>query len=453
MEVQAVHSASVTTSLFGFELRVLACDRCGAPVQSPRAGGTVACSYCGASNHLASRDDRPVAAAQLGSEAIRVERLRQQDAAPTPVPPGLESLVAEDGIPPERMQEAKAAWAQARFECRAGAGLPAQARLFYLAVAQLDDLSDRNRDEELRSVLETSLEHLTDQRHRQVLHARLSELAARAGDVEAARQWLSLCTPQADDLQMDTMYRLAAAYLATAEGDHATVIRHLGYRSADVPLADAYEELCSLLRANALERSGAGQASFDQLQPIALRGNLSRLRARHARLQLCPQTANRAESAAGALRGDLVKLRKLGEADMDWPLKLFAVWGLATVVGGVVSLITGDSRFVIVAGMGGMMVSVVGGAVLRNAYISKTVRSYVDGRATVISRRLTGDTNSNGSKQVEVTWYIEPQGRPAYLATSGFYYNDQARKSTKVGTVLSAKIPLDRQLANIEFPG
>lgn len=445
------HAVSGSASAFGYELRVLACANCGAPVEATLSGGAVPCRYCGAENHIRPRDDRPNDGAPTQSEALRIERLREQDQSPMPPPPGLADLLVAGRIPGERMDRARDAWRAARSELAAGGGLPSAERLFYLTLAQLNHLADEDRDEELRSLLETGLEHLDDARHRQVLHGWMAEMAARAGDLEAARRWLSLCTPHADDLHMDTMYRIAKAYIATADGDFKAVIHALGFRPQDVPLADEHEELAALLRANAHERSGRTQEAMTELFPIALRGHLERLRRRHARLALCPLTMASTEQRAAALRKDVVTLTALDDANMAWPILIVKVYGACLVLAAITSAVLWQGAILITVGAVGMVVSIIGGAIARSLYDGRVRKTYVDGTALAISQELDSQTNQKGWRWGQMAFLIQPHGGEPYYAEYKAFLSDNARTRSQPGGAIPVQVPTDRRLVHFRW--
>jgi uncharacterized Zn finger protein (UPF0148 family) len=69
---------------FSFQLRILLCTHCGAPLEASMAGGQISCRYCQAVNQLSVRDDRPAFASHQApiSEQERINRLRAQDGKP-----------------------------------------------------------------------------------------------------------------------------------------------------------------------------------------------------------------------------------------------------------------------------------------------------------------------------------------------------------------------------------
>ena len=84
-EAAPVNQAPSKTT-FSFQMRVLLCERCGAPIDVALAGGVTPCKYCGAQLMIAGRDERaifqPGASPAPLPEPERLNRLRQQDNQP-----------------------------------------------------------------------------------------------------------------------------------------------------------------------------------------------------------------------------------------------------------------------------------------------------------------------------------------------------------------------------------
>jgi hypothetical protein len=258
----------MTTTLYSHALRLIVCANCGAPMEVEVGGGQAKCRYCDAVNMLAKRDEtRDIAQAQQGmdsrmSEAERLDVLRSQDNRPIIVPPSLERYLMGGLMAAQHVQAASADW---RWTCRQvqeGAPLAEQDRLFHLTLMLCAAMDDRHE----RALLENALEVLPDPRHRQILRCNLAHHAVMAGDLPAAHDWLKPCNPRPTDLRMDTAFRLASSYLATAEGHPRKVLALLGSRTGDVPIADGHDEEAELLRANAIERDGHLQMAVEALQ-------------------------------------------------------------------------------------------------------------------------------------------------------------------------------------------
>src|SRR5690242_18221907 len=100
-------------STFSYQLRILLCTNCGAPIEMPRAGGQAACRYCNAVNQRAMRDERPLFTP--GPQAFlredeRIARLRAQEGKPLLPPPILAPVIANGELAPGKEQEAFSVW-------------------------------------------------------------------------------------------------------------------------------------------------------------------------------------------------------------------------------------------------------------------------------------------------------------------------------------------------------
>jgi hypothetical protein len=198
------------------------------------------------------------------SEAERHARLREQDSRAPVLPPDVAALTRDGYLAPEHVETARQLWRDLRTQVGVGAPFATSERLFHLTLLLAPHLDPRER----RAFLETAIEILEDAGHRQVLRGALARGAVLAGDLEAANAWLAPVNPRSTDLAMDTAYRYAAAMLATARGDDARVTELLGWSHTDVPLADAEEVGCAILRANVLERQGRTKEAADELTHV-----------------------------------------------------------------------------------------------------------------------------------------------------------------------------------------
>ena len=244
--------------LFSFQLRVLSCANCGAPVQIEAAGGTLICDFCNAPNDIIPRDDTQDAVrAPAASKAERLAKLRMHQAQYTPVPPSLAHLANGDVSDARVLEQREEAWREARRECMQNESeRGAHERLFYLTLLICPMLRHQDQLMKLRCLIETTLEHLKDNHYRQVLYGMLAQEAARDGEVEAADQWLLLTTPHSENLLADTAYRVACALIATYRANYDRVLAVLGRSDDDVPIAPEQRWICLLLRANALGNVG-----------------------------------------------------------------------------------------------------------------------------------------------------------------------------------------------------
>ena len=124
------------------------------------------------------------------------------------------------------------------------------------------DTSDLLRQ---RAMFESALDVCMLPRHKQIMRGYLTRCAARQGDLAAAEQWLLPCDRQSDDLETDSAYRFSRAFIDTARGNFNGVLHVLGSGPKDVPLMDAVDAVCAVLRANAWERVGSYKPQSAQL--------------------------------------------------------------------------------------------------------------------------------------------------------------------------------------------
>lgn len=295
----------MTTHLFSHSVRVLLCVSCGGPLELDLAADQSACSYCGAVNVLAARDDSPMVAGPAAvpvDEAQRMQRLRMQVGKPLLPPPALEALVPGGRIDPWKVQEVFAVWQSTREETRNTRSYDAAERLVYLTMVLANHHSQHQDPLRQRAMFESALAVFTLPRHRQVMRGFLSRAAAREGDLEAAEAWLAPCDTRSDDLHTDTAYRISRAYVDTRRKAWTAVHDVLGAGAADVPVADHSEPLAVLLRANAWEQRGDLARATELLREamkrgVAVRTSLESILAVHADWGLCRQTFQRAEAA------------------------------------------------------------------------------------------------------------------------------------------------------------
>lgn len=203
------------------------------------------------------------------SEAQRYERLRAQDGKPLVPPPSLHELLGPEGLDPAKIDQAHRLWQQAAAELGVAPSFPTEERLYWCFFLLSSRLSMQGDRAAARTVAESTLPLLREPRHQQLALGSLGRSAALLGDHQTAQSALSQLLPTSDDLLIDTNYRFSTAYVAAMQGDDAAVLTCLGMRVADVPIADGYDKICAVLRANALERQGQGQLAIDQLLPIA----------------------------------------------------------------------------------------------------------------------------------------------------------------------------------------
>ena len=294
----------VSKTLFSHELRILMCDHCGAAIDVLPQGGHVKCRYCSAVNVLTRRDESAdIAEAQQArrapiSEYERLMRLRRQDNKPLLRPPSLQHYLVTGEFAHDRLHGALADWLQNRKRVQRGASLAESERLVHLTLMLLPAVDQRRQ----RALLENSVEALPEKQHRQILRCELAHLAVLAGDLHAAHEWLQPCNARSTDLQMDTAYRLATSYLATANGSWNKVLTMVGAGVNDVPIADGRDEEATVLRANAVEHKGQLKLAMQHLvhwmtPDIRRFGDLEQVMRTNRALRLCRHSYSRVRDA------------------------------------------------------------------------------------------------------------------------------------------------------------
>lgn len=373
----------MSTTLFGYNLRVLMCNNCGAPLQADVRGGTFACEYCGSHNQLVARDTRRIAdlapPARPISEEERLQRLRAQDGKPLVPPPSLQGLVGPGGeIPPWKVQEALAVWQSTRAELASNpSSYEAAERLLFLTMVMANHFSTNKDLLRQRAMFESALEAFTLPRHRQVMCGYLSRCAAREGDLEAAQQWLAPCDTTSDDLQTDSSYRFSRAFLDTARGDWAAVIRVLGKTQQDVPLMDAMDGVCTVLRANAWEKLGHVDYATRLLREYMTEGgaqgrqSMARIIDLYADWGLCAQSFQAATACHARAAGAQSARQVAGGAGM----MLFVMGLIFIIVGAVTGVIS-----VGVVIWGGPFAAILGPVIMALVFIPLGVGLFIFGK-------------------------------------------------------------------------
>lgn len=295
---------------------MLACGRCGAPVETRPEGGLFQCAYCDAHMQVAPRNEAADveaarhAEASADDEAARFASLRAQAAEARPLTPplSLQHYLGGGFLRAEARDRAVSEWRESLAAAQGGAGFQARERAYWLALMLSQSEDDPTKK---RMLLETTLEVAEERDHKQSLRCLLSRHAARVGDLPSARAWLAPVDPRATDLHLDTSYRTTAAFLRTVEGKPRAVLELLGERFGAVPISVGQLELAGVLRANALEHTGRIQAAIDELvqtsrQSGGGRAFLARVIARNAPVSLCaasfPEAASQLDDPpAGAV--------------------------------------------------------------------------------------------------------------------------------------------------------
>jgi hypothetical protein len=407
-------------ALFSHDLRLLVCGNCGAPFEVQLAGGTVQCAYCGSSHQLAHRDegaDRADAERDEGAaigESERLQRLRGQDHGDIEPPADLYRFRRGLDLAADHKSAALAEYLATLQRVRLGAPFTEAERLFHLTLLLTPHLEQRQQ----RAFLESSLEALSDRRHRQVLRCLLARLAVLAGDIPAAQQWLQPCNAASTDLLTDTAYRIACCLVATGRQDSQAVLRTLGYRVDDVPIAGGYDALATVLRANALEHTGQTQQATEQLiafmnQDPRCIADVQKAISEHSQLQLCPATHAAARERVVGETDSGLRPKEPGKVGIAVLGLLAFGLDLATVL--VLAVVEGKPKVPVAvnAGIWGVLLTIVF-LVVRSEHKSRA-RLRSDGLlrfATLVSsRQLTVRQNKADVVCHDLSLEIEQEGK------------------------------------------
>jgi predicted negative regulator of RcsB-dependent stress response/DNA-directed RNA polymerase subunit RPC12/RpoP len=271
------------STAFASDVRVLLCDRCGAPLDAPLGGGSVRCHFCGAEVLIAPRvqavtswtgDSVPTAQ----DEKQRVQRLRLQEVAANPSPydlrvrpAGLEWIAATYATPEALATAVPALETALREEMQRAASarsIESEGRVFYVASVLENAVSLASSDPlRLRAHLESVRDSFADAGFRQLATCRLAGQARHGGDLAAAEGWLRQCDPVPRDLALDTAYRIARAGVQLGRLDDRGALETLGARAGKVPISLSWKPAAQMLRVHALERVGdqaAADAEYDE---------------------------------------------------------------------------------------------------------------------------------------------------------------------------------------------
>jgi len=332
---------------FSYSFRVAACDRCGAPHQATVAGGSFTCRFCNAQSILAVRNEIVAAPGRAPvAEAERIARLRMQDGKPLLPPPNLAHLMANGWLEEWKVEEAVSIWNGARQELRTNPNdFDAAERLVFLSMVIAQHFKDKGDKLRQRSLLEGALDVVTLPRHRQVIRGFLARAAVIAGDLEAAEAWLKPCDALSDDLSMDSEWRFSRAFIDTAKGDFQRVLTVLGRGPNDVPIEDASEDVCTVLRANACERMGQVDVAVTLLRDRFgtsgdSRQTIQRVIQSYPDWQLCAQSHPLAAAAFAATAGAEAASRSSGGLHYT-----FIPLGILFILGGLALFGTGIATF------------------------------------------------------------------------------------------------------------
>ena len=333
--------------MFDPQVRVLACDNCGAPLEGARDGAELTCAYCHATNRLDFVEELPPAPAITPEEQVR--RLTAQRGRPRPPSPGVAEFLDGARLAPWREQEALAAWVQLRRELREAGGDAVAGRFFELTRLLVDAAHRADDATKERAFLETGYAVSRIPRQRTVLAAVLAQRAARGGDHDAARAWIERCDGNTDDLEAYSALTLARAMVRRDSPDE--VLGLLGVPGKETLLTPSDGPLGAVLRAEALEQLGrVDDGAVALVRAAAARWPWSRAAVVLERDGLGGDVAPRAMALFAARRGHDHEAR--WRYDRVVGLIFGALWGGAGVTG-VVLMLRSHWGFLVLA-LGGL---------------------------------------------------------------------------------------------------
>lgn len=438
---------------FSYSFRVAACDRCGAQHQAAVAGGGFTCRFCSAQNMLAVRNEVVVPPGRAPvAEADRIARLRTQDGKPILPPPNLAHLMGNGRLEEWKVEEAISIWNGARQELRTNPNnFDAAERLLFLSMVIAQHFKDKGDKLRQRSLLEGALDVVALPRHRQVLRGFLTRAAVLAVDLEAAEAWLAPCDALSDDLSMDSEWRFSRAFIDTAKGNFQNVLAVLGRGPNYVPIEDASDDVCTVLRANACERLGQVDAATTLLRDRFSAGGdarqtIQRVIQSYPDWQLCAQSYPQAAATFVAVAGAEAASRSSGGLHYGFiPLGILLLLGGLWLFGigvttffGKVDPIALDDRwrylgFGPLIGLVGLLFAAIGFATKKSADKKKWLHvNGLQASGQVKGAAPTG-TRMGRIPVMQYTLLVSVPGRAPYEATAT--HVGQSSLSVLQGTV------------------
>jgi hypothetical protein len=255
---------------FSHALRVTICASCGAANHAATEGGELVCGVCQDVATLGPRLETDADATVL-AEDQRVAALRAQNPHPLAMPDDVSALTADGVLAQENAEQAVAIWQLARKKLSSSGNDETETKFYFLTRLLYEHMLAQGDDLRLRGVVESALDTAHSHRYRQVFRCMLACEAARVGDLTAAGDWLAPCDPRATDIHADSVWRYTMSYIATHKKQYAKVLRVLGNRGSRAPIARSFDAICTVLRANAHERSDALDEAVIELADGMLR--------------------------------------------------------------------------------------------------------------------------------------------------------------------------------------
>ena len=438
------------TALLQYDLRVVPCDTCGAPLEGVRAGGRVACRFCQSEQQLLPREEARLVVGPRVPEPERIAMLRQQDMLPRAVPAALRELLHGDRLAPWLVSAAVARWQSARRERR-------DDELFALTFALTAHYERMRALTEERALCEGALDALGGARERHLVRALLARSAALSGDPVAGDAWLACCDPTAADLEADGNFRYSKACIETVRGRFEAVLAVLGQSPAEVPLPNALDPLAGLLRANAWERLGRVDHAVALLASLAEHGGpLFHLRAHELReqyptLRLCEKSWLIAEPRIQRHFRLQAKARAFGGMGVAMAIGLVILLACALAVAGSVAGDVIDLGFglhpvtllvVVFVAMLGFLLLTLGYS--ERAKLRREQRLRETGRlvsGVVVHRVATGNATMNVPEMMVRVLVLDKN--TGYLAQTETYFRDPESPAFARGAQVALRIDHD----------
>jgi hypothetical protein len=267
------------------------------------------------------------------------------------------------------------------------------------------------------------------------------------------------CDPASDDLQTDSAYRASYALIATARGNYQGVLQLLGQTPADVPILDAMDGLCAIIRANAWEKLGHAQAAAQQLQAVMAaigpggREAMQKFAALYPRLSLCAGSLSAAQSAHTVAAAKQASTQTMGGIHVIfWPIGvLMGIGALLCLVGLILGLVI-DLGPVAVPLTGtalptlAIMALVFGGIGYAGKKAAKRAERLrlngVSGQARVVGVSGTG-LEINGVPQVALQLIIDVPGRGPVQTTAKLMMSPQVAMAMQPGAAVPVRYDRD----------
>jgi len=384
------------------------------------------------------------------SEAQRFERLRAQDGKPLLPPPSVHSLLGQGGLDPAKAPQAVQMWQAAQQELSAAHSFPAEERVFwcfFLLAALYSTQGDRHG---AAKIARETLPYVQDPRHQQLVLGAMARYSALTRDTKTATESAARLDPRSEDLLVDSTYRLTTAYMAALNGDDATVLSVLGSNTTDIPICDAYDELCGVLRANAHERQGRGDMAAQQLTATASSQKglaaLQKIVQMNHELQLLGQTLPKLVQMGQQIQANVVQTKSGVNVGAMFMLP---VVGIAIFGGGGALMSSMSPQVQTIATIAGT----VGFIALTFVFVARVLlrgpaqrkrlqRTGVDGIGKIVAVETTG-TRVNHQPMFRLRMLIELPSQTPYMALHNEIMAPGRAQQLPPGTQLRVKVDRD----------